>query len=112
MTNLPQTRIPSSNFAFLAAHDGQLVRYGEEAERYVTNSANTCLLKLRQFAELLAQLIAAKTGCYQEWNEPFAPLLDRLCDGGVLPPRETLIFHSLRKTGNSANHSHKAIPCF
>ena len=106
MTNLPQTRIPSSNFAFLAAHDGQLVRYGEEAERYVTDSANTCLLKLRQFAELLAQLIAAKTGCYQECNEPFALLLNRLCDSGVLPPRETLVFHSLRKTGNSANHSH------
>ena len=109
-TDLPSqtrnARQPSSNFAFLSVHDEQLVGYGEEAERYVTSSANTCLLKLRQFAELLAQLAAANTGRYQEWNEPFAPLLNRLCDGGVLPPRETLIFHSLRKAGNSANHSH------
>ena len=105
-TRTRKPRKPSSNFGFLTDHDEQLVRYGAEAERYVSSSANTCLIKLRQFAELLAQLTAASTGRYQELNEPFAQLLNRLCDDGVVPPRETLMFHSLGKAGNSANHSH------
>ena len=109
MTRQPETRRPvrpSSNFAFLSVHDEQLVRYGEEAERYLRSSANTCLLKLRQFAELLGQLTAANTGRYLEWDEPFVQLLKRLFEDGVLPPREADIFHSLRKAGNDANHSH------
>ena len=108
MTDSLETRIPvgpSSNFGFLEVHDEQLVRYGEEAERYVRGSANTCLLKLRQFAELLAQLTAARTGCF-ELGESFARLLNRLLENGVLPPREAMIFHSLRKAGNTASHSH------
>ena len=96
---------PSSNFEFLEVHDEQLVRYGEEAERYVRSSANTCLLKLRQFAELLAQLAAAQTGCF-ELGESFAHLLNRLFENRVLPAREAMIFHSLRKAGNAASHSH------
>ncbi len=108
MTDSLETRTPvgpSSNFGFLEVHDEQLVRYGEEAERYVRSSANTCLLKLRQFAELLAQLTAARTGCF-ELDESFARLLNRLFENRVLPPREAMIFQSLRKAGNTASHSH------
>jgi type I restriction enzyme, R subunit len=55
--NLPQT-----NFAFLREHDEQLLRLGMLTERYFSNDPNTCLLKLRQFAETLAQLLAARSG--------------------------------------------------
>ena len=108
MTDSLETRTPvrpSSNFAFLELHDEQLVRYGIEAERNVRSSANTCLLKLRQFAELLAQLTAAQTGHY-EWGESFARLLGRLFEHGVFSQREADIFHFLRKAGNIASHSH------
>jgi len=44
----------SSNFAHLQSHDEQLLRLGMLAERYFTEDPNTCLLKLRQLAELLA----------------------------------------------------------
>ena len=49
----------SPNFAFLKVHDLQLVRLGSQAERYFAEDPNTCLIKLRQFGELLAQLVAA-----------------------------------------------------
>lgn len=44
-----------SNFGFLQQHDEQLMRLGRLAERYFPEDPNTCLLKLRQLSELLAQ---------------------------------------------------------
>jgi type I restriction enzyme R subunit len=38
------------------------------AEKYFPDDPNTCLLKLRQFAELLAQLLAARVGLYHKVN--------------------------------------------
>ena len=52
----------SANFDFLKVHEPQLVRLGAQAERYFGDDPNTCLIKLRQFGELLAQLTAAKAG--------------------------------------------------
>ena len=45
----------SPNFGFLAEHDPLLVHYGSQAERYVFDDPNTALIKLRQFAEVLAK---------------------------------------------------------
>lgn len=52
----------SLNFSFLAVHNIQLVRLATLAERYFADDPNTCLIKLRQFGELLAQLAAANIG--------------------------------------------------
>jgi len=49
-----------SNFSFLKVHDEQLVRFGMLAERYFPDDPNTSLLKLRQFGEVLAQLVARR----------------------------------------------------
>ncbi len=54
----------SANFQFLRSHDVQLVRLGGLAERYFRDDPSTCLIKLRLFAELLAQLTAVKTGLF------------------------------------------------
>ena len=51
-----------SNFLFLQEHDEQLARLGLQAERYFATDPNTCLLKLRQVTELLARLLAARSG--------------------------------------------------
>jgi type I restriction enzyme, R subunit len=45
----------SANFGFLAQHDVQLVRLGALAERYFRDDPSTCLIKLRQFGEVLAR---------------------------------------------------------
>ena len=61
--------LPPTNFAFLQPHDEQLVRLGLLAEKYFADDPNTCQLKLRQFAELLAQLLAARVGLYTTAQE-------------------------------------------
>jgi len=94
----------SDNFGFLEAHDVQLVRLGALAERYFHDDPNTCLIKLRQFAELLTQLIAAKTGLYEAGDESQADLLRRLRFERVLPPQVADLFHTLRMLGNNAAH--------
>lgn len=96
----------SANFAFLRSHDVQLVRLGALAERYFQDDPNTCLIKLRQFAELLAQLTAAKTGLFLSTEENQADLLRRLKAERVLPPQVADLFHQIRMVGNKATHQY------
>src|SRR5579862_2387448 len=99
------TRI-SANFDFLSPYDAQLVRLGALAERYFKDDPNTCLIKLRQFAELLAQLTAAKAGLLASPEEQQADLLRRLKFERVVPREVGDLFHQLRIAGNRATHSH------
>jgi len=94
-----------TNFAHLQAHDEQLVRLGMLAERYFADDPNTALLKLRQLAELLAQLVAAKIGLYTSREEAQYDLLRRLQDQGILPREIAQLFGEVRRAGNAANHA-------
>ena len=100
------TTTPASpNFAFLKVHNPQLVQLGALAEKYFADDPNTCLIKLRQFGEVLAQLTAANVGLYTNPDEKQVELLRRLRDRGVLKGDVDRLFHELRKAGNEANHS-------
>jgi type I restriction enzyme R subunit len=94
----------SPNFEFLKVHDPQLARLGSLAERYFVDDPNTCLIKLRQFGEVLAQLTAAKVGMYTSSEETQVILLRRLRDRGILKGEVDRLFHELRKVGNDATH--------
>lgn len=94
----------SPNFEFLKVHDPQLLRLGSLAERYFADDPNTCLIKLRQFGEILAQLTAANVGMYTDPDEKQVDLLRRLRDRGVLKGEVDQLFHELRKMGNDATH--------
>lgn len=94
-----------SNFAILQQHDQQLFQLGVLAEKYFAEDPNTCLLKLRQLAELLAQMLAARTGQYFSSEENQFELLRRLQDSGVLPREVFQIFSEIRRAGNAANHA-------
>jgi type I restriction enzyme, R subunit len=93
-----------SNFTFLRVHDEQLVRFGMLAERYFPDDPNTCLLKLRQLTELLAELVAARTGLYLSKEEAQYDLVRRLQDRGLLPREVAQLFGEVRRTGNAASH--------
>lgn len=93
-----------SNFHFLGEHDQQLVRLGMLAERYFSDDPNTALLKLRQFAELLAQIVAARVGEYVSSEEAQYDLIRRLQDQGILPRDIAQLFGEVRRAGNAANH--------
>lgn len=96
--------IASANFGFLAAHDQQLVRLGALAERYFADDPSTCLIKLRQFGETLAQLVAAKAGLFRDAQEAQSDLLRRLKFERVIPREVADLFHHLRSVGNKATH--------
>ncbi|WP_345812584.1 type I restriction-modification system endonuclease [Paraburkholderia sp. PREW-6R] len=95
---------PRSNFAHLARVQKDLAVLGAAAERYFVDDPNTCLLKLRQFGELMAQQVAARAGVYSEGEDNQAALLSRLRGAGWLPGDSAELFHWLRKAGNAANH--------
>ncbi|MES2571399.1 MAG: type I restriction endonuclease, partial [Verrucomicrobiota bacterium] len=95
----------ASNFVQLQEHDEQLLRIGMLAERYFAEDPNTCLLKLRQLAEVLAQTTATYVGQYIKPEESQYELLSRLRDQGILPREVHQLFGELRRTGNEANHT-------
>jgi type I restriction enzyme R subunit len=96
--------LAASNFKHLRSHDVQLLRLGQLAERYFSDDPNTCLLKLRQLAELLAQLTASRVGLFTSTEENQVDLLRRLQDHGILPRDVAGLFHEVRRAGNAANH--------
>ena len=48
----------SQNFSHLDEIDAPLAMLGSHAERYFVDNANTALIKTRQFAERLTQVVA------------------------------------------------------
>src|ERR1700692_1373766 len=97
--------VVQTNFGFLAQHDEQLVRLGQLAERYFPEDPNTCLLKLRQLSELLAQLTATRVGSYVSTDEKQFELLQRLEREQILTREVAQLFFEVRKAGNDANHT-------
>ena len=55
-------RPKSANFGFLAKRYPDLERIGSLCERYFSDEPVIVLMTLRQFGELLAQMVAAKSG--------------------------------------------------
>ena len=94
----------SPNFAFFNAHNAQLAKLGTLAEKYFRDDPVTCLIKLRQYGELLAQLVAANVGLYTNPDESQIDLLHRLQSRYLLPGEVKDLFHQLRKSGNEAVH--------
>lgn len=76
--------VATANFDFLRPHASNLVRLGGLAERYFRDDSSTALIKLRQYAELLAKLVAAGHAVYLGEREGFNDLLRRLAYGQSL----------------------------
>ncbi|MBI5930401.1 MAG: type I restriction-modification system endonuclease [Chloroflexi bacterium] len=96
--------LSSANFDFLSAYDAHLVTLAALAERYFRDDPNTCLIKLRQFGEALAQQIAARSGLLETTEETQADLLRRLKYERAAPADVFDLFHQLRVAGNRATH--------
>jgi len=106
-----QPRSVSTNFEFLHQHEPLLVQLCVAAERnFAAHDANTCLLKLRQFGEALAQHIAAVFGIDLAPDFKQAELLVTLQRRGHLDRSVADMLHLLRQQGNAANHGFQAAP--
>lgn len=97
----------AGNFAFLGVYDKQLATLGGLAEQYFRDDPSTAIVKLRQFAELTAKMIAARHGAYRDERETFDDTLRRLAYDRIIPREVADIFHALRKSGNAAVHEAK-----
>jgi type I restriction enzyme, R subunit len=102
----------SANFGFLEAHDPLLDLLGSQAERYfAAGDSNTAIIKLRQWGESLAKLLAATVGVSLASDLDFKGILDVLWDEGVLRGSDvSRLFHDLRRVGNVAVHEHQGTP--
>lgn len=94
----------SPNFDFLSVYDVQLALIPSLAERYFQDDPNTCLIKLRQFGEMLAGQLAARTGLLEAKDESQVDLLRRLKYERAAPTQVFDLFHQLRIVGNRAIH--------
>ena len=77
------------------------------AEKYFTEDPNTCILKLRQLAEALAQHVASHVGLLTSTEESQFDLIRRLQDEGILPREVAQLFDEIRRAGNAASHAVK-----
>ncbi len=96
----------STNFEFLIEADVKLSQLCASAERYFLEDASTCLIKVRQYAEHLTKLVAARHALYVGQGEGFQDTLCRLCEKRVIPRQIADVLHRLRKLGNAAVHDH------
>jgi type I restriction enzyme R subunit len=94
----------SDNFGFLKAIDAQLFRLAALAEHYFRTDPNTSVLKLRQFAELMAKDVGARAGLLAEPDQAQSQLLGVLARRGYAPKQALDLFHFLRRAGNAAVH--------
>lgn len=100
----------SPNFAFLDPVDPQLARLGALAEWSLHFDPPTTIVKVRQFAEVLTRLVAAKQGALTVPSEGFADMLMRLQRTRLLPDKAADVFHHLRRLGNVAAHEDRGSP--
>lgn len=94
----------SVNFDFLSEDSPQLARLASLAEHYFIEDAPSCLIKLRQFAELMAKDIAARHGLLTEYQSSFDDVLRGLKLNRVLPREVADLFYHLKRVGNEAVH--------
>jgi len=95
----------SPNFGFLARHDPLLVKLASVAEQLCYEYPDTAILKLRQFAEVLARQMAAQVGMEAGEEANFIDVLRELEDQQVLTRELAELFHLIRKAGNQVAHT-------
>ncbi|WP_025565534.1 type I restriction-modification system endonuclease [Psychromonas sp. SP041] len=104
---MSQPEKKTSNFHFLKQHDPLFVQLAESAERAFSSDPNTTLIKLRQFAEAIAQHVASTYGIEFDDKTSQADLLFKLNRELGLDALVRDMFHTLRIEGNKATHQFK-----
>jgi len=95
----------SSNFNFLEEEFPLLFNLGQSAEFNLHADPGTALMKLRQFAEHLTELIYETIGMEFPEDNRFQARLKKLSYEKVLPENVKDFFYNVRVKGNAANHT-------
>ncbi|MGZ9723428.1 type I restriction-modification system endonuclease [Rhizobium miluonense] len=94
----------AGNFSFLSESNPQLAKLGQLAERYFHDDPPTALVKLRQFAELIAKEVAARQALLTNNKMSFDEILRILRTRSVLRQEIADLFYHLKRAGNLAAH--------
>jgi type I restriction enzyme R subunit len=86
----------SANFNFLAKRLPELERIGALSEHYFASDPIVALITIRQFGELLAQIVAARSGLLADPQDTQADLLRRLRVEASYPANVLELFRQLR----------------
>jgi tetratricopeptide (TPR) repeat protein len=95
-----------SNFTFLENHSPQLFSLVTVAEKCYASDPITCLIKLKQFGEVLAQSVVSYLRLYAIPGESQQELLNRLYYMGYVYEHIYQMFQQLRQTGEQAIRYH------
>jgi type I restriction enzyme R subunit len=95
----------SSNFKFLEEEFPLLFNLGKSAEYNLHSDPGTALIKLRQFAEHLSELIFESVGMEFPVDDRFQTRIQKLSYEKVLPVNVKDFFYNVRVKGNAANHT-------
>ncbi len=93
-----------SNFAFLHRHDPRLAQLGARAEANFTDDPNTCIVKLRQFAETLVKHVATTTKAPRAVDESISDWTRRLVARGTMNDTARSTILEVWRHGSDAVH--------
>ncbi|MDB5692616.1 MAG: Type restriction-modification system, restriction subunit [Alphaproteobacteria bacterium] len=93
-----------ANFGFLRRQEPRLLRLAALAERYFHDDPPGALIKLRQFAELIAKDVAARQGALPWPDAALDDVLRTLRLRNLVPRDVGELFYHLKRVGNSAVH--------
>jgi type I restriction enzyme, R subunit len=103
-----QTQSATSNFSFLEPYEPLLADLGRDAERYFAEDSALCLIKLRQFADLLARRVALRLAVATHSSAPLLHILNCLKNRGVA--KQVLdIFHAIQRKEDLRNNDELAV---
>jgi len=94
-----------SNFNFLEEEFPLLFNLGQSAEYNLHTDPGTALMKLRQFAEHMTELIYESIGMEFPTDNRFQARIQKLSYEKVLPENVKDFFSNVRVKGNAANHT-------
>ncbi|WP_054708829.1 type I restriction-modification system endonuclease [Bacillus sp. JCM 19041] len=94
----------SSNFSFLRGKWNVLANLGETAEKNVFQDPHTTIMKLRLFAETLAQFVLAAENIKEVKGTNQVDRINAMKREGLLEPELVDLLHTLRTKGNFAMH--------
>lgn len=94
----------SSKFAFFKSENFQLVELASGAEYCVESYPDISIIRIGQFAELLAQQIAKQKGLNIKYDEKQSDLIQKLENNGFINSQNSNYFHLIRQTRNKAVH--------
>ena len=93
----------ASNFGFLVGYGPALNSLATSAERALHGDPETSMLRLREFAELLARQAAARTGLDGADDIDAARRVRELESVGIIDRELADVFHVLRRSGEASS---------